>query len=343
MIVRPHMAQDTQNKEAGDGYVPPGQEAESEGMVAMTFGEHLDELRRRLLISILAVVVVMAFFLFQKDKVMDFVTRPYKAMWQQRFDDWWVDHFEPKVLAPEVYAKLRPSYRDDVDLIVESRVRIRDWDWDDDAPIDLEEPLKRFKFKLQAGLISVKPLQDFFTFMLAAALCGLGVAFPIVLHQVWRFIAAGLYARERRAVMSYLPASMGLFLGGMLFGFYVMVPTALYFLTGLANTTTMLTVADYFRFLFMLTIALGFVFQLPVLMVALVRVGVTTPEFYIKYWRHVVLGIFVVGAILTPPDPFTQAMMAVPMVLLFLIGLFFSKLVAKRKQKEAVEGGDSAP
>lgn len=324
---------------AEEKHIPPGREAESEGMVTMTFGEHLDELRRRLMISLIAIGVVMAFFLFQKDEVMKFVTQPYKAMWQKRFDDWYSGHFEKKVVAPEAYAKLRASYRDDADLIVENRERIRSWSWDADAPIDLEEPLKRFKFKLQAGLISVKPLQDFFTFMLAAALCGLGVAFPIVLHQVWRFIAAGLYARERRMVMSYLPASMGLFLGGMLFGFYVMVPYALYFLTGLANTTTLLTVADYFRFLFMLTIALGFVFQLPVLMVALVRVGVTTPDLYIRYWRHVILGMFVVGAILTPPDPFTQAMMAAPMILLFVVGIFFSKLVHRRKQRAESQGG----
>ena len=311
----------------------------SEDMVTMTFGEHLDELRRRLVISLLAVVVVMGVFLFQKDRVMSFVTDPYKSMWQKNFDVWWEDHFEAKVLPSK--SEQPQSYRDDIEIIAENKDAIRAWDWDSirGGVVDVPSALYRFKFKLKPGLISITPLQDFLTFMLAAALCGLGVASPIVLHQVWRFIGAGLYRRERRVVMSYLPASIGLFLAGMTFGFLVLVPYALYFLTGLADSDAMFTIRDYFRFLFLLTIALGFVFQLPVVMVALTRVGVTTPDLYVRYWRHVILGMFVVGAILTPPDPFTQAMMAGPMILLFFVGLFFSKLVYRRKQ-DAVGSGD---
>lgn len=318
----------------------PGQSGASDGvsddgMVTMTFGEHLDELRRRMVISMLAVFVVMAFFLFQKNTVMSFITAPYKSMWQKRFDAWWTDKFEADVLVRK--PTLPQSYQDDITIIEESREAIRAWDWESirGGAIDMPTAMGRFGFKLNPSLISITPLQDFLTFMLAAALCGLAVASPIVLHQVWRFIGAGLYANERRVVMSYLPASIGLFVSGMLFGFFVLVPYALFFLTGLADSYTMFTIRDYFRFLFLLTVALGVVFQLPVIMVALTRVGITTPATYTKYWRHVIVGMFIVGAILTPPDPFTQLMMAGPMVLLFFVGLFFSKLVYRRKLDKA--------
>lgn len=321
---------------------PGERKAHGEDMVSMTFGEHLDELRRRLLISLLAIVVVMGFFLLQKDAVMSFVTTPYKGMWQKRFDAWWEESFEVDVLP--VQERFAQSYRDDIDIIAKHREAIRAWDWKsvERGAIDVPSALQRFGFKLRPGLISITPLQDFLTFMIAAALCGFAVASPIVLHQIWRFVAAGLYKNERRAVMSYLPASIGLFVGGMLFGFFVLVPYALFFLVGLSDSDTMLTIRDYFQFLFLLTIALGLVFQLPVVMVALTRVGITTPALYAKYWRHVILAMFVVGALLTPPDPFTQIMMAVPLCALYVVGYFVSKVVYRgRVERLAAKEGSS--
>ncbi|MCA8968602.1 MAG: twin-arginine translocase subunit TatC [Planctomycetes bacterium] len=324
--------------------VPSDDQPEAEGMATMTFGEHLDELRRRLLISLLAIVVVMGFFLLQKDAVMSFVTTPYKTMWQKRFDAWWEESFETEVLAAK--DTFTQSYREDIEMIAANHDAIRSWDWESihQGLIDIPSALQRFGFKLRPGLISITPLQDFLTFMIAAALCGFAVASPIVLHQIWRFIAAGLYKNERRAVMSYLPASIGLFVSGMLFGFFVLVPYALFFLIGMSDSDTMLTIRDYFHFLFLLTVALGLVFQLPVVMVALTRVGITTPAIYVKYWRHVILAMFVIGALLTPPDPFTQVMMAGPLVILFFVGIFFSRIVyRKRQEREQGEGGATPP
>ena len=322
----------------GKEHVRPGHEAESEGLVTMTFGEHLDELRRRLVLSILAVVGISLFFMFQKDRVMDFVTKPYQRMWASRCAEWFEDHFEKKVLAN--IDQLPPGKQEDVRLIEKYRKEILAGEWEKVAAgaIDVSALLSQYRFPLKPSLISTEPLEDFLTFMMAALLIGMALASPIVLHQMWRFIAAGLYERERRVVMRFLPASILLFVGGITFGFTVMVPIALGFLTDLSNTEVLLTVGKYFRFLFLLTIALGFVFQLPVVMVGLTKVGVTSSRMYIKYWRHVILVLFIVGAVFTPPDPVTQVLMAGPMVVLFVIGVLVSRMVEKKRESSQAVG-----
>lgn len=298
--------------------------AEREDLATMTFAEHLEELRRRLVVSLAAVFAVMIFFLFQHDRVMAFVMGPYDAMWSGKADEW--------------YDRESKIADDDVPEFIRARRRFVLGNFDkikrgEKIPgVDLQKIMPELGMSLPRNLISVTPLQDIVTFMIAALLCGLAVGSPIVLHQMWRFIGAGLYRRERAAVMKFLPASILLFAGGMSFGYLVMVPTALQFLYGLSTTEFLLTIRDYFRFLFVLTIALGFVFQLPVVMVGLVTLGLTTPATYIRYWRQVILTLFVVGAVFTPPDPVTQILMALPMIALFLLGIVLSVFVHRRQQ-----------
>jgi Tat protein translocase TatC len=310
-----------------------------EPLVTMTFGEHLDELRRRLVISLAAVFLIMFFFLTQKDSVMSFVMKPYRSMWRSQAIDWKVE-FDKKDLS-----KLPASMRDEAQVIKDNWEAILDWRWKDihDGAIHVPSILKRFGFGLPAGLISITPLQDIMTFMFAAVVCAIAVASPILLHQMWRFIAAGLYKRERRAVLMFLPGSIVLFMGGLAFGYLLMVPYALFFLFGLGdpNVEFMPTIRDYFWFLFMLTVALGFVFQLPVVMVGLVQLGLTTPRFYIRYWRHCILAIFVIASVLTPPDPVTIFLMGVPMTVLFLAGLGLSVLVHRRKLAGAAQPAEA--
>ncbi len=297
-------------------------------MVEMTLSEHLDELRRRLLVSVAAVGLAMFVFLFMKDTVMSVVTRPYRVTWQKRAAEWYAETFakmDPKDLGP--YEKERHAF------IEEHWEEILDGK--EYPGRNVARMLEDFGFPLPRRLMSITPLQDIVTYMLAAVLAGLILAAPVVLHQAWSFIGAGLYRHERRQVMRYLPFSIALFGGGCAFGYFVMVPYALVFLTGMASPMISfnLTVRDYFRFLFALTAALGFVFQLPVVMLGLVRLRICTPEVYTRYWRHAILTMFVAGAFLTPPDPVTQVLMAGPMILLFSLGLMLSKVVYARMER----------
>jgi Tat protein translocase TatC len=302
-----------------------------EDLATMTFAEHLEELRRRIIVSLVAVGAFMFLFLFQKDAVMAFVFGPYDSMWARKAEDW---RAEQLTLTAEDLGGLPAHIRESRSFL------LANWDrllaGDRIPGVDLEEMARQVGFKLPRQLVSITPLQDFLTFMSAAILCAIAIASPIVLHQMWRFIGAGLYRRERRAVLWFLPPSIGLFAAGMAFGYLFMVPYALYFLYGLSGTTWMLTVRDYFRFLFVLTIALGCVFQLPVVMVGLTRLGITTPRTYTRQWRQWILAIFVVAAVLTPPDPFTQLLMAGPMIGLYVLGVVLSKAV-HRKQALAPE------
>jgi sec-independent protein translocase protein TatC len=304
------------------------QSPQAEDLGTMTFGEHLDELRRRMLVSVIAVVVVMLFFLLQKKTVMSFVFGPYDRMWQEQAELWRAEQLKT---TPAELAKV-PAH-----LLAERQFLLDNWDkivTQEKIPgVDLELIARGQGFRLPRRLVTFTPLQDIVTFMIAAILCGIAVSSPLLLHQMWRFIGAGLYKNERRTVMMFLPTSILLFGAGMTFGYIVMVPNALFFLYGLADADFLLGVREYFRFLFLLTIALGCVFQLPVIMVALTKVGITTPQTFTKYWRQFILAIFIIGALFTPPDPITQIMMAVPMVGLYLIGIVLAKLVYRNKLK----------
>jgi len=294
----------------------------------MTFTEHLEELRRRIIVCLIAVTATMFVFLLAKDPVMGLINKPYEDCWRMRAEEWKADVFDK--LERD---KIPNGFQDEYDLIKGHWAEIMNGQTVNG--VDPQESLKQFGFRLPRALISITPLQDIVVFMLAAALFGFLVSSPIVLHQMWAFIGAGLYKREKRAVMRMLPASLGLFGSGALFGYFFMVPYALLFLTRLSTAEPTLTVRDYFQFLFLLTAALGFVFQLPLIMVALVRVGITTPAFYVKYWRHSVLGMVIMGAVLTPPDPFTQIMMATPMIALYGVGLALSRVVYRKHHAAA--------
>jgi Tat protein translocase TatC len=184
-------------------------------------------------------------------------------------------------------------------------------------------------FRIPYELVATGGIEDIWTFMMAAMVFALALASPIVIWQLWAFIAAGLYKKERAIFYRYFPFMIVLLAAGILFGFFVAVPTSLGFLLRLmviGMVAPMLSVSQYFSFLFALTTALGVVFQLPMVMVALQRVGLVRHATMVKHWRIVVLAIFILAALITPPDPFSMMMMAMPTLVLYLLGLVLTWL-----------------
>ncbi|MDF1836602.1 MAG: twin-arginine translocase subunit TatC [Planctomycetota bacterium] len=186
----------------------------------------------------------------------------------------------------------------------------------------------------------------FFLKMRVCFWLALFLAGPFLIWEAWGFIATGLYAAEKRMAYAYFPVSMILFFGGVLFGYFVMIPYALYFLNldslGLEGFEVQMGVDYYLGFLKGLSLALGFVFQLPVIMVALSRLGLVDPKDFSKFRKHTLVAALVVGALLTPPDPITQLLMAGPVILLYELGLRVSYLVWKepRVSLDDKEGSD---
>ena len=167
---------------------------------------------------------------------------------------------------------------------------------------------------------------------------GILVSLPYILFQAWMFIAPGLHVHERKYVPRIIGSATFLFLLGVSFAYYVIFPFALEFFLGLAPSTveTNIAIDFYISFIIRLLFVFGVIFQLPVMSYFLSRLGILTPEFMRKYRRHSIVVIFVLAALFTPPDPFTQVMLGIPLILLYEISIFISRAVHRAK-KEANE------
>lgn len=166
------------------------------------------------------------------------------------------------------------------------------------------------------------------------------IAIPYLLYQLWAFVAPGLYRHERRLIMPLLVSSTILFYGGMTFAYFVVFPMAFgFFVKALPPGVTMMTdIRSYLDFVFSMFFAFGITFEVPVAVVLLARMGVINPETLAQKRPYVILWAFIVAAVLTPPDIFSQFFLAVPMLILFEIGLFVARRM-KRASDAAVDSG----
>jgi len=200
-----------------------------------------------------------------------------------------------------------------------------------DDPSDL-----RVRSRIDPRLHAFK-IGDMFFFALNIAIyVALFAAGPFVLWQLWQFVAAGLYIHEKRLVRIYFPFSVGLFLSGVAFCFYLVVPVGIYFLaTTISPDKAQQSqgLESYFGFLSTMCLAMGLVFQLPIVMTFASRIGIVDPRTYSKYRAHFLVGALFVAAFLTPgPDVYSQFLMTVPMLVLYEIGALISRLTAKPRR-----------
>ncbi|WP_323897599.1 twin-arginine translocase subunit TatC [Aeromonas veronii] len=168
------------------------------------------------------------------------------------------------------------------------------------------------------------------------------VAIPYLLYQAWAFIAPGLYQHERRLIMPLVVSSALLFYAGMAFAYYVVFPLVFGFFTSTApaGVTVATDIASYLDFVLTLFFAFGVAFEIPVATILLCWTGVTTPQNLKEKRPYIVVGVFVVGMLLTPPDVFSQTLLAIPMWALWEIGLFFARFYVKKEDEEQQEQPD---
>ena len=290
----------------------------------MSLADHLGELRTRLMRAVVAVVIAFVAIYTYREQALSIVQGPHRwAMAELNSEKLVV--LEKKMLAAQAGAA-----EGNVHDLAGS-----DFEADPADPLTFFAPgypeIKRLnsEYRMETSLLNYGPDAGFFVKMRISFWLALFVAGPLALWEMWGFVATGLYRSERKVIYTYFPMSMALFLGGVLFGFLVLVPYALYFLglDGL-NSRSMevhMGADQYLGFLKGLALALGVVFQLPVVMVALARMGLVEPKTFAYFRRHTLVGALLVSAILTPPDPVTQLMMAGPVVLLYEIGVHMSK------------------
>ncbi|MCF6154470.1 MAG: twin-arginine translocase subunit TatC [Candidatus Brocadia sp.] len=237
--------------------------------IRMSLGAHLEELRRRVVYSIIAIVLCFILCWFFKVQILDMAKRPHKFAMEK---------------------------------------------------VGLSTELQVLSYQ-----------EGFYAYMKLCFITSVFLAYPFVIYQIWKFVSVGLYKKEQRYVLLFLPVSYVAFVVGGLFGYFLLIPFGLQFLIGILGPgiQPIITMKDYVSFVFLLTVALGLVFQLPLVMLLLSKIGFITPDKFIKWRKYAILVIFIIAAIVTPPDPFTQSMTAVPMIVLYELGILIARPTRK--------------
>ena len=183
---------------------------------------------------------------------------------------------------------------------------------------------------------NIKMAGQFAATIMVSLYTGLVIAFPYVVWEMWRFIAPALYENERKHARGSVFAISMMFFLGALFGYFIIVPLSIHFLGGWTASQEIVTQVDLASYLTIAYIpfATGIIFELPILMIFLTKVGLITPAFMITYRRHAIIVLMLLAAVITPPDIFSMILVVMPLILLYEISILLSKRVVKKSVTE---------
>jgi len=260
----------------------------------MSFLEHLEELRWHLIRSVMAIMAMAVVAFVMKDFIFS------KVIFKPKTPDFWTNR---------MFAQFG-------DFIGSEAIKINQSD-------------------LQ--LISIKMAGQFLTHIWTALIAGFIVASPIVFFEFWRFIKPALYENEKKYASGAVFFTTVLFLMGVLFGYYLIVPLSIHFLGSYSisgEVVNQININSYISTVSSISLASGVVFLLPIFVFFLSKVGLLTPEFMKRYRKHSYVVMLLLSAIITPPDVFSQIMVAFPLVFLYEIGIVISGRIEKKRAKE---------
>ncbi|HKP79235.1 MAG TPA: twin-arginine translocase subunit TatC [Phenylobacterium sp.] len=276
--------------------------------------DHLIELRKRLIICVVAVVIGFGICFAFSPQIYYFLLHPFK-------------------MAAAMYAASKQGHSAGPFDLLFVLLGLRD------APVPTGD----------LRLMFTAPLEFFFTKLKLAGFGAVVLTFPVLAWQVYAFVAPGLYKRERHAFLPFLIAAPILFMLGAALVYYMILPFVLWFslsqqIMGAGVAVELLPkVSDYLTLVTTLLLAFGLCFQLPVVLTLLGLAGIVNSAMLWKGWRYAVFAVVVVAAIVTPPDPISQLMLATPIVLLYFVSIGCVKLMElRRKKDEAAAGTDIA-
>jgi sec-independent protein translocase protein TatC len=209
--------------------------------------------------------------------------------------------------------------------------------------VPLTHYLERYLTAFGGKLIYTELTGGFMFYFKVGGTAGLLLATPVLLFQMWMFIAPGLYQKEKKVVLPFVLSASTLFALGVSFAHFVAVPSMLKFFASFSNEFVDMrpNISDAFDFYVKMVIAFGLVFQMPILVFFLARFGIVTAGFLWKHFRYAILIIFIIAAIATPtPDPVNQTIFAMPMILLYLLSILVAWMFQKKKKKDDEDDGD---
>ncbi|WP_299582698.1 twin-arginine translocase subunit TatC [uncultured Sunxiuqinia sp.] len=259
----------------------------------MSFLEHLEELRWHLIRAFLAIVLFAVLAFINKDFIFDTV------IFNPKTADFWTNR---------MFAKL--------------------------AELTGTDSLRINNTELQ--LISIKMADNFMTHVMTSIIAGLIVSSPYVFYEIWRFISPALYDKERRHSGGAVIYMSVLFILGVLFGYYLIVPLSIHFLGSYSISSEVINqinMRSYIGTVTSISLASGVIFELPIFVYFLSKIGILTPELMKNYRRHAYVALLLLSAIITPPDVFSQIMVCIPLAFLYEIGIIISRRVNKKAEE----------
>ncbi len=271
------------------------------GEAEMSFLEHLEELRWHIIRSVIAIVAFM------------FVAFAFKSL---LFDTILIAPSRPDFISNRLLCQLG-HYLNDSGIIENREILC----------------INNNDFQL----ISIKMAGQITTHIIVALVAGFILAFPFVIREFWSFFRPALHSNEAKHARGAVLSSTLLFFIGILFGYFVLAPLSIHFLTSYQvspNVLNQINIRSYIGTLTSVCFATGIVFELPIVAFFLTKIGIITPSFMRKYRKHSIVVIFILAAIITPPDIFSQILVAIPLLLLYEVSIFISAGVLRSKQKK---------
>jgi sec-independent protein translocase protein TatC len=259
----------------------------------MTFLDHVEELRWHLVRSSAAILVLAAIAFLNKDLIFN------KILFAPK---------DPSFITYRFFCKVSQFFGTDGLCI-------------DDMPFTFQS--------LAMG-------EQFSVHIWTSITVGFIIAFPFIIYEFWKFISPGLYENERNNAKSFIVISSFLFFVGVLFGYYVVTPLSVNFLGNYSISDMVernIKIDSYMSLVRSSLLACGFVFELPIIMYFLTKIGLVTPDFLKKYRKHALVLVLILAAVITPPDIISQIIVTIPILILYEVSIYISKIVVKRELK----------
>lgn len=185
-------------------------------------------------------------------------------------------------------------------------------------------------------LNSFKLTDPLYVFMQFAFVIALVLTCPVILYQLWAFVSPGLYEKERKVTLAYIPIALLLFLSGVAFSYFILSPFVVDFMMRMSNDLNVeqvIGIHEYFTFLMQLTLPFGFLFQMPVVLMFLTRLGIITPMFLSKIRKYAYFVLLVIAALITPPELVSHLMVTLPMLVLYEVSIIISRVTYRKMQQ----------
>jgi len=275
----------------------------------MTLVEHLDELRSRMIYSLIVVFGIALLAYFFRTQILEVLARPLGG-----------GYFLPRSQVPALLEALRQFFQDQGAGYF--------------TPEQLDALIATFQrlLYMQSGLIFIHPTEAFIAYIKLAFFTGILLGAPFVLYQIWRYLVPALYEHERRYFRGSVIFGTFLFFAGVAFAFIVVMPIGIKFLIrmGGPQLQAIFTISNYISFSMLFLLSFGIIFELPIILYVLVKLGVVSRAFLKAKRKYVLVLVFATAAIITPPDPFSQIVTAIPLLLLYELSIFLARF-AERK------------